>query len=622
MAQFSIPAAEPKYSATIEYFRGIDLLNSPSNVDESRSPAAPNMIRDQVGKVRKRMGYTTRATAPNGGRINGVHFLNGERLIHAGTKLYKLAGAEWTELADGMADARSKSFSFDGKLYLLDGNTYRVYDGTAVKAVSEEAYVPTIIISRSPDGGGTTYEALNLLGLSWKESFLGKADVKEYQLTTVELGEEAVKAEILGEDGEWLEKTEGTDFTVDREKGLVTFNTAPGESPVKGQDNVRITASKAREGYADKINKCRIFAVYGVGGAEDRIFLSGNPDEPGQDWYSGFEDPTYFPDTAYTKVSRDGSAVVGYAILGNTLATFLQGRGVGRNAVVRTGSLDSDGEALFRVTNTLLGEAPVAPFSFAYIGKEPLFLTERGIYAITAEELTGEKYTQERSYLISSALMELDGKADAAASIYRDFYVLSIGGDLYLLDGQQRTYEKNSPYSSYQYEAYYWPGIGARLTWTEDGALWFGTEDGKLKEFACNVDDPESYNDDGVAIDAYWETSDFDGKTFFKNKTFTAVSVRLAAAVLTGVKIYAQRRGIWNLVYDAKERARYFDWSYIDFSKFVFSSDRTPRTLSGKVKIKKVDKTRFRLQNKEKNEPFGIYAFGVEWKEPGSNYKR
>ena len=622
MAQFSIPAAEPKYSATIEYFRGIDLLNSPSNVDESRSPAAPNMIRDQVGKVRKRMGYTTRATAPNGGRINGVHFLNGERLIHAGTKLYKLAGTEWTELTDSMADARSKSFSFDGKLYLLDGNTYRVYDGTAVKAVSEEAYVPTIIISRSPDGGGTTYEALNLLGLAWKESFLGKADVKEYQLTTIELGEEAVKAEILGEDGEWTEKAEGTDFTVDREKGLVTFHTAPGESPVKGQDNVRITASKAREGYADKINKCRIFTVYGVGGAEDRIFLSGNPDEPGQDWYSGFEDPTYFPDTAYTKVSRDGSAVVGYAILGNTLATFLQGRGVGRNAVVRTGSLDSDGEALFRVTNTLLGEAPVAPFSFAYIGKEPLFLTERGIYAITAEELTGEKYTQERSYLISSALMELDGKADAAASIYRDFYVLSIGGDLYLLDGQQRTYEKNSPYSSYQYEAYYWPGIGARLTWTEDGALWFGTEDGKLKEFARNVDDPESYNDDGAAIDAYWETSDFDGKTFFKNKTFTAVSVRLAAAVLTGVKIYAQRRGIWNLVYDAKERARYFDWSYIDFSKFVFSSDRTPRTLSGKVKIKKVDKTRFRLQNKEKNEPFGIYAFGVEWKEPGSNYKR
>lgn len=32
----------------------------------------------------------------------------------------------------------------------------------------------------------------------------------------MELGEEAVTAEILGEDGTWAEKTEGTDFTVDR----------------------------------------------------------------------------------------------------------------------------------------------------------------------------------------------------------------------------------------------------------------------------------------------------------------------------------------------------------------------------------------------------------------------
>ncbi len=256
MSQFSIPAAEPKYSVTIDYFRGVDLLNSPSNVDESRSPAAPNMVRDQVGKVRKRMGYTTRTTAPNGGRINGVHFLGQDRLVHAGTSLYRLSGTEWTELSGDMADALSKSFVFDGKLYLLDGAVYRVYDGETVQPVSQAAYVPTIIISRNPDGGGTSYEALNLIGTAWTESFLGKADVKEYQLTAVELSEEAVTAEILGADGEWVEKTEGTDFTVDRETGLVTFTTAPGASPVNGQDNVRITAHKAREGYADKIDHC------------------------------------------------------------------------------------------------------------------------------------------------------------------------------------------------------------------------------------------------------------------------------------------------------------------------------------------------------------------------------
>ena len=100
------------------------------------------------------------------------------------------------------------------------------------------------------------------------------------------------------------------------------------------------------------------------------------------------------------------------------------------------------------------------------------------------------------------------------------------------------------------------------------------------------------------------------------------LAVVTAAAVLTGVKIFAMKRGLWAQVFDAKERARYFDWSYIDFAKFVFSADRTPRTLFGKIKIKKVDKVRFRLQNKELNEPFGLYLFGLEWKEPGSNYKR
>ena len=98
--------------------------------------------------------------------------------------------------------------------------------------------------------------------------------------------------------------------------------------------------------------------------------------------------------------------------------------------------------------------------------------------------------------------------------------------------------------------------------------------------------------------------------------------MRLAAAIQTGVKIFAQRRGAWDDIYDAEAKARYFDWSYIDFAKLSFSNDRTPRTLYSKIKIKKVDKVRFRLQNAEMNEPFGLYAFAVMWRENGGKYKR
>ena len=202
-------------------------------------------------------------------------------------------------------------------------------------------------------------------------------------------------------------------------------------------------------------------------------------------------------------------------------------------------------------------------------------------------------------------------------------YFTALDGTVYLLDLQQKTYEKNSPYSSFQYECYYFPDIPARVMFTDkDGALCFGTADGKLCRFASSLDSPASYNDDGEAITAYWDTADFDGNLFFQTKSFTGVAARLAAAPVTGVKIYALVRGIWKQVYDAKSKARYLSFEYIDFAKFTFSGDQTPRTLYGKVKLKKVDKVRFRLRNDEVNEPFGLYAFGVQYKEPGTNYRR
>ena len=191
---FDIPSEAPKYTTVIDYFRGVDMNNSPTNVDPSRSPAAPNMVRDQVGKVRKRMGYKTVAAAPEGAAINGVYRLGTEMLVHAGAKLYRWDGeSTFTELGS-MADARSRGFVFDKKLYLLDGTTYQVYDGTSLAAVSESARVPTIIISRAPTGGGTAYEALNLLSRKWTESFLGTETDKTYQLTTEELDSDAVTA--------------------------------------------------------------------------------------------------------------------------------------------------------------------------------------------------------------------------------------------------------------------------------------------------------------------------------------------------------------------------------------------------------------------------------------------
>ena len=169
MAQFSIPKGPAMQTLNIDYFKGVDLYNAAANVEPYRSPEAPNMVRDEVGKVRKRMGYRTEHTFP--ARINGVWEAGrgaggprghmplpdnggggaGRGRLFRPRRLYPAAGGTGGQPEQGRAVRRGS--------YLLDGKQYLVFDGSAVQPVSEAATVPTIIISRDPDGGGTPLPA-------------------------------------------------------------------------------------------------------------------------------------------------------------------------------------------------------------------------------------------------------------------------------------------------------------------------------------------------------------------------------------------------------------------------------------------------------------------------------
>ena len=609
-----------KSQLVIDRFRGVDLHNSPSNVDDSRSPDAPNMIRDVPSKVRKRTGYHTVQTYA--GKINGRHLLRtpegDHELIHAGTMLYENGEI----IRSGMNDGRSTGWQLDGKLYIIDGKEMVVYgefEGEfTAKAVSEAAYVPTIVISRDPEGGGVSFEPINLMGDRQTDSFLGKADVKEYQLSLAGLTSETVTAKKMESDGEWTDLTEGTDFTVDRATGTVTFGTAPGASPMDGMDNVQITYSVDRSEGREKVNRCSISTLYGLSGMSDRIFVSGNPEYPHYDWYCGQNDPTYFGDLWYGVIGQDSSAIVGYAVISDYLATFKDGAEDGRNVVLRGGAL-TENDVAFQIVGTLQGEGAVCRDGFAVLGNEPIFVTRLGFYAITPADITGEKYSQSRSFYLNKDLLEEDLESGYGIR-WKDFYLFSVGERVYIMDGLQKVYEKNTPYSNYQYECYYWENIGARVMWDDDGVLCFGKEDGSVCRFYEDPEDVGSYTDDGRAVEAHWDIPDMSGKRFYQNKTVRYFAIRLASATMTGVKLWAQVRGVWKLLKDSGGKARYFTFTDLVFSKMSFSGDPTPKTLGFKVKVKKVDKVRFRLENREA-EPFGIYEVAMEYTENGK-YKR
>ena len=613
--QFPVPAAPSRSILVIDEFHGVDFTNSPTNVDEKKSPNALNMIRDVPGKVRKSMGWHT--VKQYSARINGVHFRREDTdgLVHSGTKLYKGD----SEVYSDANDERSQSWQFGENLYIVDGKALLTYDGTDVKLTSTAAKIPTLTIAKSPTGGGTPFEDLNLIQPAFIELFAGTETDKVYSMTFSGL-DSVVLVEKLKSDGAWETLSEGTDYTADLAAGKVTFTTAPGKSPVTGEDNIRITASRVVAGYADRINKCRFGTLFGVNGAADRLFLSGNPDFVNYDWHSGQNDPTYWPDTGYSVIGTEKSAIVGYSIINDRLATHKDDQADGRNVVIRQGDL-VDSEAVFPVVNTLQGQGAVATYSFAYLVNEPLFLTKLGVYAITAQDITGEKYAQNRSFFVNGKLLGEENLQEAFAFVYKDLYWLCLNGVAYILDGLQPLQtDRSLPYSTRQYAAFYRTNVPVRVMWERNGQLFFGSSDGRICQF---YDDPASqlsYNDDGQPIYCCWETPDFSGKLFYKNKTFRFLAVRLAAAIATSVNLYGRRRGIWTFIKEDDTRARYFNWQYLDWSKFSWSNDETPQVITTKVRIKKVDKSRFRIENDALNEPFGINDVAIEYVENG-NFK-
>lgn len=618
---FKVPKSVPKSIQTIDRFLGVDFTNSPAHIDIYRTPNGRNMIRDIPGKVRKSLGWEV-VKRYDGECINGYHALLGDDdyIIHAGTKIYH----DDTVVYDGANNRRSTSWQFGEKLYIIDGKKVLVAyksEGTWVcKSIEEEAYIPTVTISKNPDGGGTPYEPLNLLSAGFTEQFLGKANVKEYALSFSGLDSKEVSVQLMTSAAEWVTKKENVDFTVNRTTGVITFTTAPGVSPVTGEDNIKITAYRTVSGYADRINHCTIGTLYGVNSAMDRLFLSGNDEYPNYDWFSEQYDPTYFPDTSYSRLGSDGSHIIGYSLVGSYLATHKDDLEKYQTVFLRSGATLED-KVYFKVVNSLQGAGAVSAHAFGYMETEPLFLTKQGVFAITTQDLNGERYAQNRSFYINGKLLEEPHLEDAYAVVFHDMYWIAINGVCYILDGLQaaRT-DDQMPYSTRQYCGFYRENVPAHVMWVKDDTLWFGSQDGRVCRFKKDKFNHDSYNDDGEPIVAVWETPDLDGRIFFKNKTLRYLAIRLVSDISTSVNIYTMDRGLWEFVKTDDTTGLTFRFSNIKFSKFTFSCDDTQKTIRTKLRVKKVDKFRIRLSNDKLDEPFGLYDMGLEFVENG-NFK-
>ena len=621
--------SDPKvYQKTLEKFRGIDLTSGENACAEYRSPDAPNMMPNNDGYPIKRPGY--RVERQMEGAVNGVWTLEiakkSERytVIHHGTQLT----AEGVRLCDDMADVRSYAWQIGNRLWIADGKKLRCVsaeDGLKAETAESIATVPVITISKAPNGtdGGTSYKPVNLLTGKRTDSFLGTETETDYYCSFQDwIDGSAVKVEILDADGVWQtgesikigEKT--ITWTVDRTLGKVSFSQAPGKPTVEGEDNVRITYEV--ESKADTINKMRIGVVYGVSGAMDRLFLTGNPDEPTTDRWSEWSDPAYWPDINSGELGQDGAPIIGYSILNDRLVTHKKRETEGRNAFVRAGELDEEGNALFRIVNVIQGEGAIAERSFQSFGGEPVFLTGDGIFALTPSDLTGERYTQQRSWFLNGGLLREQNLQEACSCVWGRFYCLAVNGKIYLLDNEQKSYESKSPSSGYQYEGYLFTDIPAHTLWVnKDGRLCFGTKDGRV----CVLGDPlESIDgtdhisvedETGVPVKARWSTPMMELDSWSNLKSIKNVwVVAIPHQRSSGEIIYCTDKKTAEVA--KTYTVDLFSFATMQFSRLTFNGITRGIIFPTRKKAKKVKMFQIVIKNEEK-EPFGLLALTLQY---------
>ena len=86
------------------------------------------------------------------------------------------------------------------------------------------------------------------------------------------------------------------------------------------------------------------------------------------------------------------------------------------------------------------------------------------------------------------------------------------------------------------------------------------------------------------------------------------------------VKLYSKKLGVWNFIKEDTRTGLAFDFEQIDFERFTFSTDRSEKVVHTKIRVKKVDKAGFKVENDALNEPFGLFDLALEYIESG-NYK-
>lgn len=503
-------------------FRGVDFSNN--EVNSSRSPLALNMWKNYKDSecIETRPGM--KLLGNFGNKILGLFFFNKEEnlhvLLHVGTKLLKWTNypnkpVQTSELFTGMNIKESSSFTFKNTLFIKDGLNYLEYDGEKISKVV--GTIPMTSYYKNPDGSTAidsdadtdlVYQAVNCLTSLRRNAFIGDGKSTKYQLDSIDLDSASVFLMEAEVDGTKL--IENIDFTVDRDKGIVTFNTAP-----EKDSKVYIICSKTGKNYEDRILKCNLLCEF-----DNRIFFSGNPDYPNAVFHCELNDPRYVRDTAYYTCGMDLSNIK-VIIPGNGVLWVLKEINQNSSSLYYlTPTLDSQFDKIYPSVNGSISLGCVS--TGINFNDDVVFFSNKGLEGISNSSLYSEQILQHRSSLVDAKMLQETDYTNVKLAEYNGYLMCLIGSHIYLADSR-KMFQNGS--NDTEYEWFYWE-LPNNITFIKEyrQKLYLGNSAGDLFELKGTTDNE-------VNINSYWTTpkDDFGYPSYSKttNKKGNTADVKI-----------------------------------------------------------------------------------------------
>ena len=558
-----------RFEYSLDKFYGLNYTK-----DETKPGESSDMVNFSITpsfSLKKRRGYSVLCPHSLGGRgiwsgeLSGkesVVFVEGKNVWLYEDGKEKLLG----ELES--SEGKVEFLLFSKKLYILDGVKIKVCDREKISDI--EPYRPLVVISTTPDGRGVAFEEKNLITGKMRQTFTMNGTTNKLQLALKDLD----SIDYVKVDG--VETNEYSFSQNDLKNGIVYIYDTYKNHPTDNGIEVGFTKSDGREG---EVHRMRGAAVFG-GENDTRVFLYSDPERADIIRWSGIHNGVmgleYMPENSFNKLGTktEITSVIRHY---DRLLVFCRGE-----------SFYSYIEMQKNEEGKEYASFPIRPLSdtvgssvrgfVRFIDGAPVSFDNGTLYLWKSTAIRDERYAVDIGKRVKDGFVGWDMREvfswdnDTSKELFichgDEIYVYNYGLDLY----------------------YFWKGIKAcGFASVNNSQILFVREDGSLcRLFDSGLDDKES-------ICASWSSGYLKVAPGYKNLH------RLSLEVFPEYKTLSDL--FW--ISDHSERgqksfaSRYSRLTFpsLDFSLFGFYTGVSPRKLTMRLRHKRFDKIKLRLEN-------------------------